>query len=139
MIARYDRAAISLRDEATRTRYTEGDLRVSNLVLAENGQAFLPQTGSTVQFSVDPEENAIDIVQGSAASLFTLLPTDPTSAAEFDWTPAAGSAAATGGLTEFTGKLAERAGDFVTPTSYRGAADPAGAKWWEGWTNYAAN
>jgi len=24
-------------------------------------------------------------------------------------------------------------------TTYLGAADPAGTKWWQGWTNYAAN
>ncbi|MEX2570006.1 MAG: fibronectin type III domain-containing protein [Gemmatimonadota bacterium] len=139
VVARYDRAAISLRDATTQARLADDDLLVSNLVLAENGQAFLPQTGETVQFSVDEEDNDIDLVAGSAASLFNALPTDPSSATQFDWTPAAGSPAATGGLTEFNGKLAERAGSFVTATSYRGAADPNGDKWWEGWTTYADN
>lgn len=138
-IARYNRAAISLRDAATQTRLDNDDLLVSNLVLAENSQAFLPQTGSTVQFSVDETANKIDVVTGSAASLFNALPTDPNTATQFDWTPATGSPLREGGLTAFTGKLATRAGTFVTPTSYRGAADPNGPKWWEDWTYYADN
>ena len=139
IVARYNRAAISLRDVSTQTRLNNGDLQISNIVLAENGQAFLPQTGTTVQFSVDATANGFTTATGSAASLFNALPTDPNAASQFDWTPAPGSAARTGGLTTFTGKLATRAGTFVTGTAYRGAADPAGPKWWEGWTNYADN
>jgi hypothetical protein len=45
----------------------------------------------------------------------------------------------TGGLTVFAGDLANRAGAAITPTAYRGAADPNGAKWWQGWTTYADN
>ena len=37
------------------------------------------------------------------------------------------------------GAIATKAGTFVTGTAYRGAADPAGPKWWQGWTNYATN
>jgi hypothetical protein len=75
-------------------------------------------------------------------SLFTALPATagvPSGLAAFDYTPVAGSAIATGGLSTFTGKIATKAGTFVVPTAYRGAADPAGAKWWTGWTNYARN
>lgn len=35
--------------------------------------------------------------------------------------------------------LQQAAAGFVTPTAYRGAADPDGARWWEGWTYYAQN
>ncbi len=62
-----------------------------------------------------------------------------TGVASFDWTPAAGSPAATGGLTAFTGNMATATGTFVQGTAYRGAAAPAGAKWWTGWTTYARN
>ena len=51
----------------------------------------------------------------------------------------AASVARTGGITNFTGDLQTRAGTFVTATAYRGAADPNGAKWWEGWTSYTRN
>src|SRR5690606_15185230 len=136
LVLRYNRAAISLRDDATQARLDDGDLQLSNLLLAENGQTFQPSNGTTVQFPVDEGENAIQVADAPAASLFTALPENPSSGTDFDWTPAQGSAAATGGLTQFAGKLAERAGTFVTPTSYRGAADPNGPKWWQGWTNY---
>jgi len=78
----------------------------------------------------------------TAASLFTALPeiTGLTTAAAFDWTPAASSPIATGGLASFAGTpVAARAGSFLTPTAYRGAAAPGGPKWWEGWTSYARN
>jgi hypothetical protein len=42
-------------------------------------------------------------------------------------------------MAAFTGAIAAKAGTFVTATSFRGAADPNGAKWWEGWTSYADN
>ena len=71
------------------------------------------------------------------------LPAVPTTAsttgASFDWSLTALAAARTGGLTTFTGDLLTRAGTFVTGTIYRGAWDPAGTKWWEGWTAYNRN
>jgi hypothetical protein len=142
VVARYPRAAISLRDENTRTRFTEGNLSLRNILVAENAVLFQPQTGSTVQFTVPTAENAILEHGGTAASLFTRLPavgTTPTTIVDFDFTPPAGSAAATGGLTQFPAALAQRAGTYVAPTAYRGAAPPSGtnARWWEGWTYYA--
>ena len=63
----------------------------------------------------------------------------PTAAANFDWSPSNNSAIATGGLNTFPAAIAARAGTFILPTAYRGAAAPGGTKWWEGWTNYANN
>jgi hypothetical protein len=88
---------------------------------------------------VDADANALQTAEGSAASLFAALPTAPANAAAFDWTPSASSAARTGGLATFPASLAAKAGSFVTATSFRGAADPNGPKWWEGWTSYARN
>ena len=77
----------------------------------------------------------------TATSLFTGLPAVPTTAATtgatFDWSLTALAAARTGGLAAFTGDLLTRAGTAVSGTVYRGAWDPAGAKWWEGWTSYS--
>jgi hypothetical protein len=42
-------------------------------------------------------------------------------------------------MTPFTGRILTRAGAFVQATAYRGAADPNGTKWWEGWTIYERN
>jgi hypothetical protein len=73
------------------------------------------------------------------AALFASVTT-----ATLDWTPAPASAARTGGLASFTGtSIAGRVtaffGGALTGTSYVGAQDPNGAKWWQGWTSYAQN
>jgi hypothetical protein len=144
IVARWPRAAISLRDPETYARagslavpdLGSSDLAVRNVLLVENGAPF--QTGSN-QFAFDLAGNAIEPVQASTASLFLAFPTSigsGTTAAAFDWTPAAGSAAANGGLTTFTGKLAQAAGTFIAGSNYRGAAAPNGPKWWQGWTTY---
>lgn len=139
IVARWPRAAISLRDATTRARIDSGDLLLRNLLLADNGAVFQAASGSTVQSTVDLTASAIEQAQVAAASLFASLPSTPTGVAQFDWTPSAGSAARTGGLSAFAGALAQKAGTFVTGTAYRGAADPNGAKWWQGWTSYASN
>jgi len=73
---------------------------------------------------------------------FTAIPATgavPSGVAAFDWTPVAGSAIAAGGLATFTGKVATKAGTFVTGTSYVGAVGAGGTKWWSGWTTYVRN
>jgi len=137
VIGRWARAAISLRDPATAERIADGDLTLDNILITESPVIYQAgQTGGTI------DTTAASIVRSTAttSSLFTALPADvPANGSRIDWTPAAGSPAATGGLNNFTGKLAEAAGDFVTPTAFRGAAAPGGEKWWQGWTNFASN
>jgi hypothetical protein len=106
----------------------------------ENAVIFQGANGTNVQNSLDLPGNAL--VDGTAAtpSLFTAFPatiSETTTASDFDWTPANAAPITTGGLTTFTGKLATAAGTTVTGTAYLGAADPSGAKWWQGWTVYA--
>ena len=146
LIARWPRAAISVRDTETWERAASSatpdlattDLAVRNVLIAESAVVF--QTG-TGQNAFDLTANSI--IQDNAAIATTLLTAFPsvigstTTAAALDWTPAAASAAASGGLTTFTGKLATAAGTTVAPTTYRGAAAPGGAKWWQGWTVYS--
>ncbi|MGZ8492166.1 MAG: fibronectin type III domain-containing protein [Gemmatirosa sp.] len=140
VVARWPRAALSVRDQATQDRITAGDLQLRNVLLAQNGTLFQATSGSTIQFTVDTTANAVSASQSTAASLFSALPTgSPANAAALDWTPAASSPAATGGLATFTGALATKAGTAILGTAYRGAAAPGGAKWWASWTNYAAN
>lgn len=139
VVARWERAGISLRDQTTLNRIQAGLLSVKNLHVSDVGATFQPQTGSTVQGSVDLEANAIVEGTQTPAQLFASLPINPTNVSQLDWTPAASSPIATGGLATFTGDLATKAGSFVTATAYRGAANPAGPKWWAGWTNYAVN
>ena len=137
IIARWP-VAVSIRDAVTNDRITAGDLQVKNLLSVENATLF--EAGAE-RYSVDQAANGIESSAATTGSLFAALPA-PTAAhttASFDWTPAAGSPAAAGGLATFTGALLTKAGTAVTGTSYRGAADPAGAKWWAGWTVYYRN
>jgi hypothetical protein len=117
------------------------DLALRNVLFVETPNLF-QATSSDPQFTFDPAGNALtQDVTATTASLFTAFPVSvdaTTSAAAFDWTPAAGSAAATAAsLATFTGKLATAAGSVVTATNYVGAAQPGGEKWWSGWTVYA--
>ena len=151
VIARWPRAGISLRDSTSNNRFQVDSLIVRNLYFAENGVlasgANFDATGSNFgQESAFAARNS-NIVVGAgtvtAASLFTTLPTvsGTTTGASFDWSPAASSPIATGGLNSFAAdpRIAARVGTFITPTAYRGAAAPGGAKWWANWTNYARN
>lgn len=139
VVTRWERAGISLRDQTTLNRATAGLLSVKNIHVADVGATFQPQTGTTVQGSVDLAANAIEEGAGAAAALFAALPISPTNVSQLDWTPAANAPIATGGMATFTGDLATKAGSFVTATAYRGAANPAGPKWWAGWTTYQVN
>ncbi len=148
VIARTSREAISFRDAETNTRYTQGNLRFRNIYTTQNLGVFQPASAS--QFVVDLGENAIDAGTAETASLFAAFPTNTAgaTAASFDWRPAAGSPIATGGLNSFAAlppQLAEvttgnaNPNSAIVPTTYRGAADPAGPAWWAGWTSYARN
>lgn len=141
VVARWPRAGVSIRDQATNDRIVAGDLQLKNILFAEVPVMFQPQTpgSSTLQFSVDSTANALERTAGTAASLFTALPSAPTAGAAFDWTPSAGSPARTGGLATFSGQIQAKAGTTVTGTAFRGAADPSGAKWWADWTRYYQN
>ncbi|HEX2079574.1 MAG TPA: fibronectin type III domain-containing protein [Longimicrobium sp.] len=142
VIARWPNAAMSIRDQATWDRVAAGSLVVRSLLLAENARTFTAASG---QFPAEADSAATKTAwsvqhhAGTMGSLFTAFPARPAapSPATMDWTPAAGSPAATGGTGAFTGTLAAIGGTFVTGTDYRGAAAPGGEKWWQGWTNYA--
>jgi hypothetical protein len=148
VVSRWARAAFSVRDADTYVRagstavpdLNTADFALRNVLLTENAATF--QTGgSATQNTFDVAGNALVAATGTTAALFTAFPAAgavPTTAT-LDWAPAAASAAATGGLSTFAGKLATAAGTVVTGTAYRGAANPAGPKWWQGWTTYSRN
>ncbi len=141
IIARWPRTAINVRDQATDTLRQRDSVTIRNLLLVENGANFDAVGGSNIfGQQANFASNGMVEASGTAASLFVSL-----TPASFDWTPSAASAARTGGLATFTGPVAARiSGLFggtgaITGTSYVGAADPAGPKWWEGWTVYITN
>jgi hypothetical protein len=143
-VARYTRAAVSLRGEQTMERMSQGLLALRNIYFTENAALFQSGTGTgeSAQYALEPAPNGLEDGDLPVASLFQAFPTDTrnATAADFDWTPAANSPLRTGGLDDFSvlpPALQQAAGTFVTPTSYRGAVDPNGPKWWEGWTYYA--
>jgi hypothetical protein len=150
VVARYPRGGVSLRDAATYARagatattdLASADLAIKNVVFTENGAVFQGANGTNVQNSLDMSGNALVASAAATAALVTTFPATvsaSTTASAFDWTPAASSPLATGGLATFTGKLATAAGSSVSGTSYVGAAQPGGTKWWQGWTVYARN
>jgi hypothetical protein len=136
IVARWQRQGLSVRDPETNTMMTTDSLNVSNLLLAENALNYDDDAGTNFGKAAAFAASNHVTSAATAASLFTSL-----TAASLDWTPAAGSPAATGGGTvvippAYTGTYF---GGSLTNTTYFGAADPAGAKWWQGWTSYATN
>ncbi|MEP6691120.1 MAG: hypothetical protein ABJD07_08175, partial [Gemmatimonadaceae bacterium] len=149
IIGRWPAAGISLRDQQSETNRLNDSVTVRNIILVDNGAPF--------QLGTAPAQNAIGFAgaaPGGASyaidqltgvtSLFTALPAQPTmpTVATLDWTAA--GAAITGGMASFTGtKIAPRVngyfGGTIAGTAYRGPGDPAGAKWWQGWTVYYRN
>jgi hypothetical protein len=152
VVSRFPRGAISLRDTTSNNRFSVDSLIVRNLYFAEAGTLASNNPfdigsaslfGTEAAFAARNSQIVVAPAATTAASLFAALPaaTATTTAAQFDWTPGASSPIATGGLSSFTNdaKIAARAGSFIVPTAYRGAAAPGGPKWWANWTNYARN
>ena len=138
LVARWPKAAVSLRDSTTIARVSAGVLDARNILVLESPMIFGSASGGLYL----ADSAARNIVREGAATMAqnaTTFSLPASSAASFDWSPPAGSLAASGGLTSFAGNLATAAGTFVQGTAYRGAASSAGVKWWTGWTNYATN
>ena len=137
IIARWPLFGVSIRDAESNALLGNDSLIVRNVFLSDNSANFEPQ-GTNFGQSINVA--ATNILQPSPmSSLFNSV--SPTG---FDWTPSATSPAKSGGLAAFTGTaIAARAtayfGGTLTGTTYVGAQDPAGPKWWLGWTSYALN
>ncbi|MEP6729252.1 MAG: fibronectin type III domain-containing protein [bacterium] len=152
VIARWSADGISMRDSATwvragstRTPAATADLQIRNILFAEtNGKVFQTPVNqaSNPQSDLDLTANNLTLSTATASSLFAAIPAvaaTPADIAAFDFSPAAGSPIATGGLSAFTGAIQTKAGTVVTATAYQGAVAPGGTKWWQGWTTYVRN
>jgi hypothetical protein len=144
VIGRWPGVGISLRDTESDQLRQLDSLMVRNVVLADNGANFEAagtNFGSHLSNAAYNNSTATGVT-----GLFLGLPaagTAPT-LATLDFTPSAGSVLTTGGMADFTGtpiagRVTNYFGATVAATAYRGAANPAGPKWWQGWTNYARN
>jgi hypothetical protein len=134
IVARWQSQGLSVRDTATNDLRTADSLNVVNLLLAENAANYDADDGDdfgTVgSFAGDNHIESAETATGLITSLTT---------AALDWTPLAGSDAESGAgvvviPTEYTGSFF---GGTLENTTYFGAGEPAGEKWWEGWTRYA--
>ena len=135
IVARWQRQGLSVRDPETNALLAADSLNVVNLLLAGNTANYDPVGTNFGQATVFAADNHVASA-AEAASLFTSL-----TAPGLDWTPAGGSPAGTGGgvVVIPAAYTANYFGGTLTNTTYFGAGDPAGAKWWLGWTNYATN
>ena len=135
VVARWAKTALTIRDDFTETMRQRDSVTIANVFMTQNGANFDPGGsffGQREKFaSASIEESTLD-----AASLFVRY--EP-STGNLDWGPAGGSPIATGGMNPFTGRIAARAGSYIVPTSFRGAAGNGGTQWWRGWTSYARN
>lgn len=139
VVARWPKGAMGLRDSTTtKVRITDGVFDARNILVVQSPSIFTTASSGFV-LTDSVARNIVRDGAATTASLFTTFTQPATAAASFDWTPPAGSLAASGGLTAFSGNMATAAGTFVTGTGFRGAAAPGGTKWWAGWTNYATN
>ena len=162
IIARFPGTGLQMRDAFTDSLRLRDSLNIVNLILAENGPSATPTNYdadgadvlATCPGSPPPDvetcrrfaqagkfATANHQVGTAAASLVASL--NPTG---LDWTPVATAGQpdpTTGGSTvvpaHFDARTASFFGAAMPKTTYIGAADPSGAKWWQGWTVYNIN
>ncbi|HEX8904866.1 MAG TPA: fibronectin type III domain-containing protein [Longimicrobiaceae bacterium] len=148
VIGRWPGYALSMRDAESDALRAVDSLMVRNVLLVDNGNTFeVNSAACAICLTQNLNNPAYDITTTTGVTaLFAGLPSQPNAptAGTLDWTPAAGSALATGGMASFTGtpiagRVTNYFGGTLTATAYRGAADPAGPKWWQGWTVYYRN
>ena len=146
IIGRWPGVGISIRDQASKDLQNVDSLFFRNVILADNGANF---EAAGTNFGSVLNDNAVawNITTPTLAQVFSgALPTGATAVttANLNLTLGATSPAATGGLSTFTALITARTTNFfgaaMPATAYQGAVDPgAGAKWYEGWTNWARN
>ena len=136
ILADWKSFAISVRDTSI-TLAIRDSANIVNAVLAGNAAAYEPSSDpafTDVQFAA---LFAADNHRTEAAATSVLTSLAPGS---FDWTPT--GTAATGCNTvplPATHNVANFFGGTLALPAYCGAVDPAGPKWYEGWTVHATN
>jgi hypothetical protein len=136
ILAKWKSFAVSVRDTSV-TLAVRDSVNIVNTILAENAAAYEPSTTpafTDVQFAALFATDNHRTEASAAGVIANLTP------ASFDWTPTGNAATGcntvaipgTYNVTNFFG------GTLALP-AYCGAVDPAGPKWYEGWTTYAVN
>jgi len=143
VLARWKGIAINIRDDWTDSLFIasggKDSLQLTNILVAQNGFNF-DTVGAGFSQTTNWNAGRLATVKQYAANVAvdTLLGLS-LNPAGLDWTPKAGSPATSGGGTPPAARVAGYFGGSWQNTSYLGAGDPAGAKWWQGWTAYNIN
>jgi hypothetical protein len=136
VMARYKGTAINVRDAWSDTLLSQYDsLNIVSVLLAQNAANYdtTSNFGQAAKFATDAHQ-----VFGASVAVDTLLGLS-LNPAGLDWTPKAGSPATNGGGSAPAPRVTGYFANTWVNTAYLGAADPAGPKWWQGWTAYSIN
>jgi hypothetical protein len=136
VMARYKGTAINVRDAWSDTLLSQRDsLNIVSVLLAQNAANYdtTANFGQATKFASDAHQ-----AYGATVAVDTLLGIS-LNPSGLDWTPKAGSPATSGGGSAAAARVAGYFGGTWVNTTYLGAADPAGLKWWQGWSAYAIN
>jgi hypothetical protein len=143
ILARWKGIAINVRDAWTDSLFVASNgrdsLDIQGLVLAQNGFN-LDTVGAGFAQSTNWDAGRLATLQQFATNVAvdTLLGLSLNPAA-LDWTPKAGSPATAGFVNAPAARVAGYFGGSWQNTGFIGAAQPGGAKWWQGWTAYNIN
>lgn len=156
IFARWPKRAFTIRDSTSNNRLQADSLVLTNIYSIENAATYDSvtvggtQTAFGTQTALAARGSTITIAAAGTSLAGTVLSASFPAAgavptvATLNWQPLAGAPVNTLGLNTFAGafggKIAARAGTFITPTAYVGAVDPAAStRWYEGWTVYYRN
>jgi hypothetical protein len=136
ILARWSTFAISVRDTSV-TLAVRDSSNIVNAILAENAAAYEPSTDpvfTDVQFTALFAGDNHRTEATAAGVLTNLTP------GSFDWTPIGTAASGCNTVAiPATYNVSNFFGGTLTLPAYCGAVDPAGPKWYEGWTAHATN
>jgi hypothetical protein len=143
ILGRWKGIAINVRDTLTAANIVADSLNFANLILAQNGFNFDTlgkDFGDSLTVTVASNNSIRPYASTTLVDSLLGINLTPTA---LDWTPKSDGPAATGGSSFVPSKFGARTGSYfggsMEQTTYVGAADPAGVKWWQGWTAYNVN
>jgi hypothetical protein len=137
VLARWKGIAINIRDAWTDSLLVNYDsLNIVNVLLTQNGFNYDTTGSGFGQAPAFASDNHLIFAATVAADTLLGISLNP---AGLDWTPKASSPATSGAGAVPAAKVGAFFGGSWANTAYLGAADPAGTKWWQGWTSYAIN
>jgi hypothetical protein len=137
IMARWKGIAINIRDAWTDSLLLNYDsLNIMNVLLTQNGFNYDTTGAGFGQAAVFTSDSHLAFASNVAADTLLGVSLNP---AGLDWTPKAGSPATAGATTVPAAKVGGFFAGSWANTTYLGAADPSGAKWWQGWTSYSIN